>query len=75
MTAAMKLKTLDPWKKIYDKSRQHIKKQRHCFANKDWYSQSYDFFQQSGTDMRVGQYKRLSAEELMLLNCGVGDDS
>ena len=27
-------KTLAPWKKIYDQPRQHIKKQRHYFANK-----------------------------------------
>ena len=27
-------KTLAPWKKSYDQHRQHIKKQRHCFANK-----------------------------------------
>ena len=25
--------------------------------------------------MRVGQERRLSSEELMLLNCGVGEDS
>ena len=25
---------LTPWKKSYDQPRQHIKKQRHCFANK-----------------------------------------
>ena len=25
--------------------------------------------------MRVGLYRRLNAEELMLLNCGVGEDS
>ena len=30
--AAMKLK--DTWKESYDQPRQHIKKQRHCFANK-----------------------------------------
>ena len=34
ITAAMKLKTLTPWKKSYDKPRQHIKKQRYYFANK-----------------------------------------
>ena len=35
VTAAMKLKkTLAPWKKSYDQPRQHIKKQRHYFANK-----------------------------------------
>ena len=27
------IKTLAPWKKSYDKPRQHIKKQRHHFAN------------------------------------------
>ena len=32
--AAMKLKTLTPWKESYDQPRQHIKKQRHHFANK-----------------------------------------
>ena len=26
-------------------------------------------------DVRVGQWKKLSAKELMLLNCGVGEDS
>ena len=31
------------WKKSYDKPRQHIKKQRHHFANKGLYSQSYGF--------------------------------
>ena len=34
-------KTLAPWKKGYDKPRQHIKKQRHYFANKHPSSQSY----------------------------------
>ena len=32
-----------PWKKSYDKFRQPIKKQRHNFANKGPYSQSYGF--------------------------------
>ena len=34
---------LTPWKKSYDKPRQHIKKQRHYFANKGSYSQGYGF--------------------------------
>ena len=34
---------LAPWKKSYDRPRQHIKKQRHYFANKGQYSQSYGF--------------------------------
>jgi len=32
-----------PWKKSYDQPRQHIKKQRHYFANKSPSSQSYGF--------------------------------
>ena len=34
---------LAPWKKNYDQPRQHIKKQRHDFANKSPSSQSYSF--------------------------------
>ena len=34
---------LAPWKKSYDKPRQHIKKQRHHIAEKGLYSQSYGF--------------------------------
>ena len=41
VTAAMKLK--DAWKESYDQPRQHIKKQRHYFANKGPSSQSYGF--------------------------------
>ena len=33
------------WKKSYDQPRQHIKKQRHYFANKGLFSQGYGFFQ------------------------------
>ena len=41
--AAMRLKILTPWKKTYDQPRQHIKKQRHYFADKSPSSQSYGF--------------------------------
>ena len=34
---------LAPWRKSYDKPRQHIKKQRHYFANKCPSSQTYGF--------------------------------
>ena len=40
--AAMKLKDT-PWKESYDQPRQHIKKQRHYFANKGLSSQGYGF--------------------------------
>ena len=34
---------LAPWKKSFDKPRQHVKKQRHHFADKAPYRQSYGF--------------------------------
>ena len=43
-----------PQKKSYDQPRQHIKKQRHYFANKGPSSQKLWFFQQSCMDVRVG---------------------
>ena len=39
------IKTLPPWKKGYDQPRQHIKRQRHYFADKGLSSQSSVFFQ------------------------------
>ena len=68
------LKMLAPWNKSYDKPRKHIKKQRHHFANKGHLLKA--------TVFPVVMYgcenwtiKKLSAKELMLLNCGVGEDS
>ena len=53
VTAAMKLKDAwkksydlgrkKLWKKSYDQLRQHIKKEKHYFANKGRFSQSYGF--------------------------------
>ena len=37
------IKMLTSWKESYDQPRQHIKKQRHYFANKDLSSQGYGF--------------------------------
>ena len=37
------IKTLTSWKKSYDQSRQHTKKQRHYFDNKGSSNQSYGF--------------------------------
>ena len=42
-TVAMKLKDAYPWKESYDQSRQHIKKQRHYFANRGLSSRGYGF--------------------------------
>ena len=43
VTAAMKLKDANSSKESYDQPRQHIKKQRHYFANKGPSSQGYGF--------------------------------
>ena len=37
------IKTLTPWKKIYDQAREKIEKQRHYFANKGPSSQGFGF--------------------------------
>ena len=65
-------KMLAPWKKTFDKSRQHIKKQKYYFASKGPSSQSYGF---SSSHVQSWTIRKLSTEELMLLNCGVGEDS
>ena len=49
-----------------------LKNRRH-FANKCPSSQSYIFW--SYMDMTVESWRRLSTEELMLSNCGAGEDS
>ena len=77
VTAAMKLKdACSLEEKLIP--RQHVKKQRHYFTNKGLSSQSYGF-SNSHVWMWELDYKnknkKLSTEELMLLNCGVGEDS
>ena len=59
---------LAPWKKSYDQPRQHIKKQRHCFANKGLSSQSYGFFSSHiwvwGWTIKKAEHWRIDAFEL-----------
>ena len=66
VTIAMKLKA----KKSYDQQ-----KQRHYFANKGLSSQSYGFSSRVMYGCESWTIRKLSTEELMLLNCGVGEDS
>jgi len=47
-----KLKMIAPWKKNYDKAKQHVKTQRHQFADKVPYSQSYGF---SSSHVQMGE--------------------
>ena len=44
------IKTLVPWKKIYNKPRQHIEKQKHHFEDKGSYIQIYGF---SGSHVHI----------------------
>ena len=53
VTVAMRLKDACSCKKSYDQARQHIKKQRHYFADKDPSSQGCDF-SSSHVWVRVG---------------------
>ena len=60
---------LTPWKKSYDQPRQHIKKQRHYFANKGLSSQSYGFSssQMYGCEswtIKKAEHQRIDAFEL-----------
>ena len=56
-------KMLTPWKNSYDQSRQRIKKQRHYFAYKGAYSQSYGF-----SSSRVWMWKLDHKESWVLKN-------
>ena len=66
---------LIPWKISYNQPRQHIEKQRHYFANKGLSSQGYGFSSGHVSIRELDCERKLSTEELMLLNCGVGEDS
>ena len=57
-----------PWKDCYDQPRQHIKKQRHYFANRGPYSQSYVF---SSSHVWMWGFPCGSAGEES--SCNVGD--
>ena len=63
---------LAPWKKKYDQPRQHIKRQRHYFADKGPFSQIYDLVMygcESWT-IKKAEHRRIEA-----FNCSVGEDS
>ena len=63
-----------PWKESHDKPRQCIKKQRLHFADKGLYSQSYGFSSSHVWMWELDHKKRLRTEELMVLNCGAGEN-
>ena len=63
------IKTLAPWKKSYDQPRQHIKKQRHYFANKGpsspgcGFSSGHVYGYESWT-IKKAEHRRIDAFEL-----------
>ena len=61
-------KTLTPWKESYDQPRHHVKKQRHCFANKGPSNQSYGFpvviYGCESWTLKKAEYRRINAFEL-----------
>ena len=63
-----------PWKKSYDQPTQHIKKQRLTLPTKVHLVKAI-VFPTVMYGCETWTIRRLSAEELMLLNCGVGEDS
>ena len=65
-------KMLAPWNQSYDKPRQHAIKQRHHFADKGPYSQSYGF---SSSHVWMWELDPKEGWALMLSNRGVGENS
>ena len=61
-------KTFTPWKKSYDQPRQHIKKQRHYFANKGPSSQAMGFpvvmYGRESWTVKKAECRRIDAFEL-----------
>ena len=57
-----------PWKKSYDKPRQHIIKQRHYFADKGLYGQIYGFpvvmYGCESWTIKKAEHQRINAFEL-----------
>ena len=74
MPAATKLKDAHSLEEKQWQPRQHVKKQRHHFADKGPYTSSYSF-SSSQVQMWVRPQRRVSAKELMLSNGGAGEDS
>ena len=65
---------LAPWKKSYDKPRQHIKSRDITLLTKVYLVKAMVFLVvMYGCESYT--IKKLSSEELMLLNCGDGEDS
>ena len=65
---------LTPWKESYNQPREHIRKQKRYFTNKVCLVKTM-VFPVVMCGCESWSIKKLSAEELMLSNCSVGEDS
>ena len=65
---------LTPWKESYDQP-DRILKSRDITLSKKVHLVKAMVFQWSCMDVRVGLYRTLSMEEMIILNYGVGEDS
>ena len=63
------------WQESSDKPRQHIKKQRHYFANKGLYNQGYGFSNSHVWMWELDYKEGLMLKNWCFWNCGVGVDS
>ena len=79
VTEAMKLKDTCSSEESYGQLRQHVKQQRHYLADKSLSSLVkaivFPVVMYGCESWMVQLLRKLSTEELMLLNCGVGEDS
>ena len=74
VTATMKLKTLAPWKKSCDNLDSILQSRDITLPTKVHLVKAM-VFPVAMNECESWTIKRLRAEELMLLNCGVGEDS
>ena len=65
---------LTPWKESLDQTRQHIKNQRHYFANKGRSSQAM-IFPVVMYEFESWTIKKAECQRIHDLKCGVGEDS
>ena len=65
---------LAPWKESYDQPKQHIENQRHYFSNKVCLVKAM-VFPVVIYGCESWNIKKAECQELMLLNCGVGEGS
>ena len=66
---------LAPWKKSYDQPREHLKKQNITLPTKVHLVKAMVFPVFMYGCERVELLRKLNAKELVLLDCGVGEDS